>query len=298
MAWSKPILFRWFSAMTNQDTPTCPDSGHAPDWSLDRGRARKWKQQRSSRRDCRALEEVRHHFRLHLISGYRSQREPSLEHQDGRSSRGRRRNGSRSHGRSRGRIRRRSHGWTCGFIKPDRVIYAAQVGTDTFDGIPAICRSCAGIACSMPQQADGGFITDRRSIAVVRGLQQADDRLTTAGLSNAMETSTGKDAVGRAKKVSEMKTTIAMADEKGRAGGIKNVEDKTFYFKDGFWTDSTFAPSTAPNPEVIEFGSKRYFDLAHSIPGISKYLSVGEQVILIYQGHTYKIVKTSNPTRS
>ena len=77
--------------------------------------------------------------------------------------------------------------------------------------------------------------------------------------------------------------------EKDKEAGVKSVEDKTFYLSSGFWTDSTFDAKSA-KPQIISFGSKDYFDLIRSNPGISKYLSVGQQVILMYKGHCYKIV--------
>jgi hypothetical protein len=77
---------------------------------------------------------------------------------------------------------------------------------------------------------------------------------------------------------------------------MKTVADKTFYLRDGFWTESAALDAHHPALETIEFGSKRYFDLISSVPGISKYLSVGDQVIFIYKGHGYKIAKSASAT--
>lgn len=98
----------------------------------------------------------------------------------------------------------------------------------------------------------------------------------------------GQLAVSRAKKVDQLKTAYLSQDEK--VNGIKNVEDKTFYLANGFWTDSGYNPSVSSKIEQITFGSQSYFKLLHDHLGISKYLAVGQQVILIFKGHCYKIV--------
>ena len=76
--------------------------------------------------------------------------------------------------------------------------------------------------------------------------------------------------------------------------GVKTLEDKTFYLRGGFWTDSAFESGKSPAPETITFGSQAYFDLVRKVPGISKYLAVGNQAIVCFKGHTYKIVTATS----
>lgn len=103
---------------------------------------------------------------------------------------------------------------------------------------------------------------------------------------------TGRYAVTRSKKMQTMKESIAL-DRDEESSGIKSVEDKTFYLRDGVWTDSSYDEHSA-KVESIEFGSTKYFDLVRANPGISKYLAVAEQVVVIYKGHCYKIVKSTS----
>ena len=100
---------------------------------------------------------------------------------------------------------------------------------------------------------------------------------------------TGKTAVENAKKLNLMKDTISLDQEKPAGGAVKTVEGKTFFLKDGFWTDSAYDRSKYARPDEITFGSKEYFSLLKKCPGISKYLAVGRQLIVVYQGHCYKI---------
>jgi Ca-activated chloride channel family protein len=106
----------------------------------------------------------------------------------------------------------------------------------------------------------------------------------------------GVDAVKKAKQNESLKVASVMSEEKDSSGAMKIVGDKTFYLRDGFWTESAALDAHHPALETIEFGSKRYFDLIGSVPGISKYLSVGDQVIFIYKDHGYKIVKSGTAT--
>jgi hypothetical protein len=99
----------------------------------------------------------------------------------------------------------------------------------------------------------------------------------------------GRDAVVRSKKVAEMKSMVIAHDEADKDSAIKSAGDKTFYLRDGFWTDSTFDPR-GMKPQVITFGSTEYFNLVRNNAGISKYLAIGKQVILVLKGHSYKIV--------
>jgi Ca-activated chloride channel family protein len=107
---------------------------------------------------------------------------------------------------------------------------------------------------------------------------------------------TGRDAVARSRYVQNYKTMIALDSDRAKDSGVKTIEDKTFYLKDGFWTDSDFDSGNKAKIEVVKFGSERYFDLLRTTPGISKYLAAGKQVILVFKGHTYKIVEAGTTT--
>lgn len=101
----------------------------------------------------------------------------------------------------------------------------------------------------------------------------------------------GQVAVKKAKEVDAFKNSaVATRDDQARNGGVKTIEDKTFYLRDGYWTDSTYSAAKYPKPELVTFGTQQYFDLISKTPGISKYLSVGKQLILVHNGHCYKIM--------
>jgi Ca-activated chloride channel homolog len=99
----------------------------------------------------------------------------------------------------------------------------------------------------------------------------------------------GQSAVVSQKALNRMKVVDVLAkDEESEA--IKSVEDKTFYLKGGTWVDSTYSVASSPKVQVIQFGSKDYFDLIHTTPGLAKFLAVGKDMTVVFKGHTYKIV--------
>ena len=66
-------------------------------------------------------------------------------------------------------------------------------------------------------------------------------------------------------------------------------DDKTFYLKDGVWTDSEYKDG-APTTEV-KFNSDGFYRLLDEKPGLAKYLSVGNKLIVIFEGVSYRIVE-------
>jgi Ca-activated chloride channel family protein len=64
-------------------------------------------------------------------------------------------------------------------------------------------------------------------------------------------------------------------------------DDKTFYLKDGVWTDSEYRDG-APVTEV-KFNSDGYYKLISEKPVLAKYLSVGINLIVVFEGVSYRI---------
>jgi Ca-activated chloride channel family protein len=64
-------------------------------------------------------------------------------------------------------------------------------------------------------------------------------------------------------------------------------DDKTFYLKDGVWTDSEYKDGAAVTE--IKFNSDEYFRLIAAKPGIAKYLSVADKLIVVFEGVSYRI---------
>ncbi|MBA3857546.1 MAG: hypothetical protein C0507_11615 [Cyanobacteria bacterium PR.3.49] len=100
----------------------------------------------------------------------------------------------------------------------------------------------------------------------------------------------GSRAVAREKEINKMKTRDVVQEREGKSAGVKWIEGKTFYLRDGFWTDSAILEATHAKEEVIEFGSAKYFELVRKHPGITKFLGAGARVIVLFEGRCLKIV--------
>jgi Ca-activated chloride channel family protein len=133
--------------------------------------------------------------------------------------------------------------------------------------------------------AERPVITDFRAADAV---SMSEGRAEMASALAPGATVSGKVAVLRQKEFSKLKDTVALDDSNARRdAGVKSIEEKTFLMRGGFWTDSAYDGNQ--KLENISFGSKEYFELLKNNAGISKYLSVGRQVILIFNGRGYRI---------
>jgi Ca-activated chloride channel family protein len=99
--------------------------------------------------------------------------------------------------------------------------------------------------------------------------------------------------VGGAGAVRAAKATISfkMGDRAAQVASerILYKDDKTFYLKDGVWTDSEYKDG-APMTEV-KFNSDAFYKMIAEKPGIAKYLSAGSKLILVFEGVSYRIVE-------
>jgi len=66
-------------------------------------------------------------------------------------------------------------------------------------------------------------------------------------------------------------------------------DDKTFYLKDGVWTDSEYKDGSPA--ETVKFNSDAFYKLIAEKPGIAKYLSLGNKLVVVFEGVNYRIVE-------
>lgn len=110
-----------------------------------------------------------------------------------------------------------------------------------------------------------------------------------------MAAKSGAGAVRASKDVRQRQESITLSEEKEDSklstAVAKRVSGKTFYKQGEVWTDAEFK-ADARLPEVaLTFGSDAYFDLLKREPGLAKYFALGEAVVVVYNGHVYRITK-------
>jgi Ca-activated chloride channel family protein len=100
--------------------------------------------------------------------------------------------------------------------------------------------------------------------------------------------STGMAGVRQSKRAREQQETVIVSKDK-LAADVKTAGGKTFYLREGVWTDAEFK-SEARLPETrVAFGSEEYFDLLKQKPALARFFSLGEQMIVVFEGRVYRV---------
>ncbi len=122
------------------------------------------------------------------------------------------------------------------------------------------------------------------------------------GGSGSLRKDSGRDAVQMSRQQNSMQSnTIANSVEVTAAedqifvqNSISNqfVGNKNFYNSDGNWIDTDFKED-AKLPEIkLEFGSNEFFDLLTKEKELAQYFALGEQIVVVWKGKVYRIVKS------
>lgn len=70
---------------------------------------------------------------------------------------------------------------------------------------------------------------------------------------------------------------------------VRRLAGKTFLRKNGCWTDSAYQPDSALPVKTVPTLGEDYFALVREAPELAVYLSLGENVIVLWRGTVYKI---------
>ncbi len=157
---------------------------------------------------------------------------------------------------------------------------------------PSIMNRRMGVA----SRASGKFqIIDASPNSSNMRVEEAKQRYVSSSSTQAFFASkpaplSGQLAVARAKDNKDLKESDYLALDKAKSSSLKSVADKTFYLNNEVWVDDAVDLAHLPKVREIAFASKDYFDLIHAKPAMAKYLSIGKQIILQFEGQVYKIV--------
>jgi hypothetical protein len=70
---------------------------------------------------------------------------------------------------------------------------------------------------------------------------------------------------------------------------VRSVGGKTFYLRDGVWTDSEFNAAARKTETALVFGSDEYFALLKREPRLAEFFALGERVVVVYDGRVYRV---------
>jgi hypothetical protein len=95
-------------------------------------------------------------------------------------------------------------------------------------------------------------------------------------------------AVQQSKRAREQQEASTV-DNETASSVVRNAGGKTFYLRDGVWTDSEFKAGANLPETAVKFGSDDYFSLLKQKPALGKYFSLGEQVVVVFEGRVYRV---------
>ncbi|MFL6254574.1 MAG: VIT and vWA domain-containing protein [Pyrinomonadaceae bacterium] len=103
----------------------------------------------------------------------------------------------------------------------------------------------------------------------------------------AAKAKTGEVAVRQSKR--DRAQQEAMIIEGEDSPEMRKVGDKTFYLRDDVWTDSEFKADAKLPETALEFGGDEYFALIKREPQLARFCSLGERVVIVYNGRVYRV---------
>ena len=127
-----------------------------------------------------------------------------------------------------------------------------------------------------PISNNGGFNAGRMPAAPPLP-KAADARATT-----------GSVAVQQSKRAREQQEVMRVESDK-ESSAIKTAGGKTFYLREGVWTDSEYKSGATLPETAVKFGSDDYFALLKQKPQLATFFSLGERVIVILEGRIYRV---------
>ncbi len=129
-------------------------------------------------------------------------------------------------------------------------------------------------------QSNQGFIAGRRPAnapAPPAPMKAADAKA-----------STGIAGVYQSKRAREQQEVVKLETD-SPSSAIRTAGGKTFYLREGIWTDSEFKAGLTLPVTLVKFGSDDYFNLLKQEPRLGEFFSLGERVIVIFEGKIYRV---------
>jgi Ca-activated chloride channel family protein len=103
---------------------------------------------------------------------------------------------------------------------------------------------------------------------------------------------TGNVAVQQSKQARAQQEVMRV--DKDESSAIRIAGGKTFYLRDGVWTDADFKAGMTLPQTVMKFGSDEYFVLLKLKPRLAAFFSLGEKVVVILDGTVYRVDSAGN----
>jgi Ca-activated chloride channel family protein len=103
---------------------------------------------------------------------------------------------------------------------------------------------------------------------------------------------TGMAGVQQSKRARAQQETVRVEQDAELSSAVKTVGGKTFYLREGVWTDAEFKAEARLPETTVTFGSDESFALLKQKPGLAQFFSLGERVIVVFEGRVYRVTTT------
>ena len=105
----------------------------------------------------------------------------------------------------------------------------------------------------------------------------------------AVKAITGSVAVQQSKRAREQQESTRVDKEEALSRVMKTAGGKTFYLRDGVWTDSEFNTEARLPETTLTFGSDEYFDLLKRKPALAQFFSLSDRMVVVFEGRVYRV---------
>jgi len=98
----------------------------------------------------------------------------------------------------------------------------------------------------------------------------------------------GEAAVQQSKRARQQIETDRI-DNLSVLSPVRRVGSKTFYLREGVWVDSELQVDNKLPETSLTFASDAYFELLKQKPKLADYFSLGERVVVVFEGKVYRV---------
>jgi len=100
----------------------------------------------------------------------------------------------------------------------------------------------------------------------------------------------GEEAVKQSKLERRQKEADRIEEYEAKdTRAVKRVSSKTFYMRDGVWSDADFKADAGLPETTVTFGSEAYFELLNQKPKLAEYFALGERIVVVFEGRVYRV---------
>jgi Ca-activated chloride channel family protein len=99
---------------------------------------------------------------------------------------------------------------------------------------------------------------------------------------------TGAGAVALSKQAREQQDEVIVVESENKES-VRNVRGKTFYLREGVWTDADYKADARLPETSVQFASEEYFALVRRAPALSEFFALGQKVVVVFDGRVYRV---------